>query len=106
MKRIYIAGPYTSGDVAVNVRNAMTAGLAIAKAGHAPFVPHLYHFMHLLEPQSYATWTELDLAWIDACDYFFRLPGDSPGSEAEEIRAAYRGLPIFYDMKKLLEFLK
>ena len=84
----------------------MEAGLAIARAGHAPFVPHLYHFMHMLEPQPYETWTALDFAWLDACDYFFRLPGDSAGSEAEEIRAAYRGLPIYYDMDKLLERMK
>ncbi len=106
MKRIYIAGPYTKGDVAVNVKRAMEAGLLIARAGHAPFIPHLYHFAHMLDPQPYETWTEIDLAWLDACHYFFRLPGDSAGAEIEEIRAAYLGLPIFYDIYKLLDALK
>lgn len=106
MKRVYVAGPYTHGDVAVNVRNAMEAGLAIIKAGHAPYIPHLSHFLHLQEPQPYETWTEMDLAWVDACDFFFRLPGHSPGAEAEEIHAAYRGLEIYYDMAKLLDRLQ
>lgn len=31
--RVYIAGPYTKGDVAVNVRNAIEAGNMVAGCG-------------------------------------------------------------------------
>ncbi len=55
MKYIYIAGPYTLGDVAVNVRNAMMAGLDLMNMGFIPFVPHLSHWLHLLVPVTKAT---------------------------------------------------
>lgn len=105
MKRIYVAGPYTKGDVAVNVKNAMEAGLDIIKAGHAPYVPHLSHFLHMQEPQPYGTWMAIDLAWIDACDYFLRLPGESEGADQELFHATFRDIPIFTDIKLLLRAL-
>jgi hypothetical protein len=46
--RIYVAGPYTKGDVAVNVRNAFEAANRLADVGFAPFVPHATHFWHML----------------------------------------------------------
>jgi hypothetical protein len=106
MKRIYVAGPYTHGDVAVNVRNAMAAGTAIIQAGHAPYVPHLSHFMHLQEPQSYDTWITMDLAWVEACDYLLRLNGHSPGADGEVAYARELGKTIFYDLNALLGALK
>ena len=38
--RIYVAGPYTNGEVAINVRNAYEAANQLAELGFAPFVPH------------------------------------------------------------------
>lgn len=35
--RVYVAGPYTKGDVAVNVRNAYEAANRLADLGFAPF---------------------------------------------------------------------
>jgi len=43
-----IAGPYTRGDVAVNVRNAYEVANRLADLGFAPFVPHATHFWHML----------------------------------------------------------
>lgn len=37
---IYIAGPYTKGDVAQNVRNAIYTANSVRAVGHTPFVPH------------------------------------------------------------------
>lgn len=42
--RVYVAGPYTNGDVAVNVRTAYEAADRLADLGFAPFVPHSTHF--------------------------------------------------------------
>ena len=106
MKRIYIAGPYTHGDVAVNVRNAMDAGNEVVKAGHSPFVPHLFHFMHMQHPHGYRTWTELDLAWVEACHALFRIEGRSTGADAEVEYAEKLGIPVFTSMADLLEWMK
>ncbi len=45
--KIYVAGPYTKGDVAVNVRSAFEAANKLADFGFAPFVPHGTHFWHI-----------------------------------------------------------
>ena len=106
MKRIYVAGPYTHGDVAVNVRTAMEAGNFIVEAGHSPFVPHLYHFMHMHQPHVYEIWTALDLAWVEACHAVFRIEGHSSGADAEADYAKKLGIPVFTDINALLGWLK
>lgn len=81
--KVYIAGPYTSGDVAVNVRRAIEAATVIAEAGHTPFVPHLSHFWHLVSPHSYEFWLEQDMAWLPVCEALVRLEGESNGADGE-----------------------
>ena len=94
MKRIYIAGPYTGGDVAVNVRAAMEAANALIVAGYAPHVPHLYHFLHMANPRPYEDWMRLDLVWLNQCDAVVRLPGQSPGADREAVEAVRLGIPV------------
>ena len=103
--RVYIAGPYTHGDVAVNVRQAVLAGIEILEAGHVPFIPHLYHFAHCLVPQSYETWTTLDLQWLDVCHCLLPLAGHSPGADREVERARELGLPIYHCLEDCLRAL-
>jgi hypothetical protein len=102
--RVYIAGPYTKGDVAVNVRNALQAAQQVAEAGHAPFIPHLYHFWHFLFPGPYEQWTRLDFVWLPACQALIRLPGESSGSDAEVARAGDLDIPVFYGIDAFLDF--
>lgn len=103
--RIYIAGPYTHGDVAVNVRQAMAAAVEIIEAGHVPFVPHLYHFLHTCFPQPYEVWMRLDLRWLSCCHALLRLPGDSPGADREADAAVQLGLPVYHDLQVCLGHL-
>ena len=72
--RVYVAGPYTHGDVARNVAAAMRAADALIRADAAPFVPHLSHFQHMAHPQPYEVWTALDFAWLETCEALLRLP--------------------------------
>jgi len=102
---VYIAGPYTHGDVAVNVRSAVAAGLDIADAGHVPFVPHLFHFAHLVFPQPYEVWMQLDLSWLACCHAVLRLPGHSPGADREVERAMQLGLPVYHSLAACLAAL-
>jgi hypothetical protein len=106
MKRIYIAGPYTQGDVALNVRNAYAAASRLADEGFSPFVPHSTHFWHMLFPRPYEDWLKLDLAFIPCCDAVLRLPGASQGADGEVAAARANGIPVFTDIEVLIDTLQ
>ena len=92
---VYVAGPYTGGDVVVNVRNAVLAGQRLTDAGFTPFVPHLYHLWHTIIPGDYEQWMKLDLAWLSRCDALIQLEGVSPGAQRERARAFELNLVVF-----------
>lgn len=81
--KIYVAGPYTKGDVVVNVRNAIFAADTLFASGHTPYVPHLTHLWHTVCPHPWNDWLRLDLAWLAQCDAVLRLPGESDGADIE-----------------------
>jgi len=100
--KIYIAGPYTNGDVAVNVRNAIEAGNRLFEEGAIPFVPHLTHFWHMLYPQDYIDWLHYDTRWLSCCDMLLRLDGESEGADEEVATALALNIPVYYDIRELL----
>jgi hypothetical protein len=103
MLKGYVAGPYTQGDTALNVRAALRAADELFALGVAPYVPHLTHFWHLVSPHAYEAWLALDLEWLEACDFLVRLPGFSPGADREVRRAVGLGLPVFHGVPSELE---
>ena len=103
LRFIYVASPYTSGDVAENVRRNLEAADAIASAGLVPFAPLLSHFWHLLFPHPYEFWTDQDMAWLERCDAIVRLPGESRGADMEVAWMAAHGKPVFESVAELLE---
>lgn len=95
--KIYVAGPYTKGDVAMNVKYAIHEGDYLAGLGHFPFIPHLSHFWHLVAPhEDINFWYEQDNEWLKVCDAILRLKGESVGADAEVALARELGL-IVYD---------
>lgn len=98
---IYIAGPYTSGDVAQNVRAAIDAAEAVAAKGHTPVVPHLDHFWHMIYPHPWDFWLRLDLDLLALCDVVLRLPGSSAGADDEVAIARSCGMRVFYSLDDL-----
>jgi hypothetical protein len=102
MKVIYIAGPYTGGDVARNVKRAIYCGMAIYHIGHYAIIPHLTHFVHMLHPRKYDFWIDVDKRILPTCDALLRIKGDSPGADREVLIAQSLGKPIFYTLAKLL----
>lgn len=99
---VFVAGPYTGGDVAENVRAAIQAAESLRRAGFIPFLPHLTHFWHLVTPAPYQAWIDYDAAWLERCDALVRLPGDSPGADGEVALARRRGIPVFEGVGKFL----
>jgi len=92
-KYVYIAGPYTKGDVVVNVRNAVQAAEWLVGIGYEPYVPHLTHFWHLILPHKIEFWYVRDLEWLKKCDVIVRLPGESAGADNEIMVAHGHGIP-------------
>jgi hypothetical protein len=96
--RIYIAGPYSKGDVAENVRNAIYEANYISFLGHEYYLPHTSHFEHMLIPRPYEFWLKHDMAWLELCDALFRMEGESNGADKEVARMIELGRPIFYKL--------
>lgn len=93
---IYVAGPYTKGDVAQNVREAIYVGNNLRALGHTPFIPHLTHFWHMLIPKEIEFWYQYDIEWLEKCDAVFRIAGESKGADEEVRLAKEMGKPVFY----------
>lgn len=101
MKRVYIASPYTRGDVAVNVRAQMEAADTLMDMGYCPIVPLYSHFQHMFRPRPYEDWIKIDLAKLEMCDALLRLPGESPGADREVAHAIGLGIAVVYSFGEL-----
>lgn len=102
--RIYIAGPYTKGDVAQNVSIAMSYWTSLWHSGFAPFCPHLSHFIHLHSQQNYEDWIEYDLIWLRQCEALIRIPGESAGADREVAEAERLGILVFFSFGEAIEW--
>jgi hypothetical protein len=103
-EKVYVAGPYTKGDVAVNVRNAFAAANKLADLGYAPFVPYATHLWHMIFPRPYEFWCDLDNQFLPDCAAVLRLPGESTGSDKEVDLAQSLDIPVFYSVDELNEY--
>jgi len=104
---IYIAGPYTKGDVAANVKAAIDAADQIIELGHTPYIPHLTHFWHLVSPHPYEFWLAYDMVWLDKCDALLRLPGESSGADKEMEHATdVMQIPIYHFISEVPKVFK
>jgi Domain of unknown function (DUF4406) len=101
-EKIYVAGPYTKGDVAINVRNAFEAANKLADLGYAPFVPHGTHFWHMMFPRPYEFWLDLDNQFVPDCAAILRIPGESSGADKEVALAEKLGKPVFHSIEELV----
>lgn len=98
VKYVYLAAPLTQGDSFYNVRAAIKAASTLRALGFTPFVPHLYCLWHMLFPQPYDFWIDLDLDWLKKCDAFVWIGGESEGVKIERTYAASLGVPSYeYD---------
>jgi hypothetical protein len=100
---VYIASPYTIGDVGANVHLSFVAADALAHYGYAPFPPLFSHFWHLMFPHEYEFWVNLDNEWVKRCDVMLRLPGESKGADAEVALARSLGVPVYFSIRSLIE---
>lgn len=102
--KVYIASPYTKGDVAVNVKRQLDCFAELMDLGFAPHAPLYSHFQHMTHPRPYEKWLELDLEWVSVCDCLLRLEGESSGADREVEFAESKGIPVFYSIDDLKNY--
>jgi hypothetical protein len=113
MKRIYIAGLYSSTDNLLEsldcIRTGIRAGVEMILKGHAPFVPWLdYQFHFFLKDDEQLTvedYYAYSMAWLEVSDAALFLPGyeKSKGAKAEWQVAMRLDIPIYYSIDEVPE---
>jgi len=106
---IYISGPITTGgNVPVNVRRGIEAGVLLMDAGYVVIVPHEKAFgMEMLSPRSYEDWMAYDFKCIEVCDAVYRMsdwrgnPLPSVGGDRETEYARAIGKPVYHSLDTL-----
>lgn len=102
--KVYIASPYTKGDVGENVNTQLRMFNMLAEFGFTPYAPLWAHFQHVAFPRDYEFWLDYDLEWLRVCDCVLRLAGESTGADREVAEAQGLGIPVFYNFKQLSEY--
>ena len=99
--KVYVAGPYSTGDVMLNIRAAVEAADQLVARGHIPYVPHVTGMWHLVSPRPYQWWLSYDEVWLRCCDAVLRLEGESAGADAEVLLAKRLYMPVYYGIDEL-----
>lgn len=103
---IYIAGPYTNGDVIQNVRTACEAWRHLWETGRCtPICPHWTMLQHFYSPMQVDQWYAYDRAVLARCDALVRLPGHSGGAQMEVSDAEALGLKVFFTLESCITWL-
>lgn len=107
IRRVYIAAPYSKGIPDETMVRVIDAAELLTKMGVIPFIPHTMTFLWAVRYQhDVQFWYQFDLEWLDVCDALVRLPGESRGADQEVAYAKGRGMPVFYSVLELGEFLQ
>ncbi len=101
MKLIYIASPYTIGNMASNVRTQLEAAHCLLDLGHCPHAPLLNHYLDIHRQRPEEDWMAMDFAIIYRCDILLRLPGQSRGADREVAFASDHRIPVAHGWEEL-----
>jgi len=109
---VYIASPYTNGDVAMNSHyQCKIFNQLLDDDKVLPVAPLWSHFQHLLFPRPYADWIRYDQAMLKLYDCCLRLSASLPaqgyqqsessGADAEVESFKRLGKPVFSSIEDL-----
>ena len=107
MKRIYIAGAYSSDNVITvldNMREGMRLATEVLLLGYSPFVPWFdFHFQLMLRHNEKLTiedYYRYSIDWLEVSDAILLVPGwkNSTGVRGEIKIARKLNIPIFSDI--------
>jgi hypothetical protein len=99
--QVYIACPYTKGDVGTNVHRANREWDLLFDMGLIPVNPLWTHFQHMHQPRLYSDWMAYHEESVRRCDALLRLCGDSRGADNEVALAQHLCKPVFYSREAL-----
>ena len=102
--KVYIAGPYSGGDVIRNIGLAIWAGDFLAGEGFVSFIPHLTGFWHMFKEHEYEFWMEQDTEWLRVCVVVYRMKGESLGADREVELAESLNIPVFDGLGEILDW--
>lgn len=106
LAKVYVAGPYsapTASLVDLNITRASGWATRFLLAGLAAFCPHTNY--QDASGVSYEAILAADMAFLEACDAIFLMPGweTSPGANREKLHAEGLGIPVYTDADELVE---
>ena len=102
--RVYLSHPITgSGDARQNMKQIARLGMELRRRGYAPFVPSAGPSSIMGRGMSHEAWMECDLPYVLVADALVRMPGESPGADAEVAYAESLGIPVYYGVEALYE---
>jgi hypothetical protein len=117
MKVVYVAGPFRcasqyvpgqqdSWGIQTNVMAAMASSLEVWRLGAAAVCPHA-NTMFFQNAADDSVWLDGDVAILRKCDAILMTPDwkRSSGARAEEQIAREAGIPVFYDIPQLADWL-
>jgi len=113
---VYIASPYTGGDVAMNTHFQCRVFDRLLGDGKViPIAPLWSHFQHTLFPRSYEDWITYDQALLHLYDACLRLnaeitaigykQSESNGADAEVATFEKLGRPVFFEIETLYRWV-
>lgn len=106
MKVVYIASPYTIGDIAINVKRQIDTANILIDLGYCPIAPLLSHFQHLVHPRPYEDWVKIDNELVLRSDIVLRLHGESKGADAEVKLAILNNIPVVSSIEEIERLFK
>lgn len=107
---VFIASPYTKGDVAMNTHFQCKIFDQLLTDGKVlPIAPLWSHFQHILFPRPYADWIQYDQDMLRLYDCCLRLSvhlndykqDESTGADGEVASFLKLRKPVFYSIEDL-----
>jgi hypothetical protein len=109
---VYIASPYTKGDVAINTYFQCKVFDELLTDGRVlPVAPLWSHFQHTVFPRPYQDWIQYDQEMLRLYDCCLRLDAtldrlnyvqhESSGADAEVKTFKAMGKPVFFSIEEL-----
>lgn len=100
---VYIASPYTQGDIEENVRKSLEMADELLVHHFIPYPPLLTHYWHQISPKAWEVWLAMDKAILLRCNCVLRMPGFSVGANEEVEFAEKHAIPVYYSLEELLK---
>ena len=114
---VYLASPYTKGDVAINTHFQCKIFNQLMSDGKVwPVAPLWSHFQHTLFPRLYTEWIAYDQALLHLYDACLRLDakleepsyiqGESSGADGEVKTFRTLKKPVFFNISDLYAWVE